>query len=178
MQTSLPDILDAIVEEAARESVLWADAALPSDDRQLVPVFSPLADERYRLGLETIYEGYLMHYGRPRLFAPPDRDNALLLGDYLYAHGLVRVASFREVEAVSDLAELISLCSQLRAGDIEGDGAAWAASAALLGRGTLSAARDALRIGGDPDPLLALAYDAAGAEAVDRALAAHRVRVG
>jgi hypothetical protein len=167
-----------IAEEAAAESPLWAQALRRGVERELEPVFSPLGDDRFALGLETIYEGYLMHYGRPRLFAPPDRDNALLLGDYLYAHGLVRVALFREVEAVSDLAELISLCSQLRAGDIEGDGAAWAASAALLGRGTLSAARDALRIGGDPDPLLALAYDAAGAEAVDRALAAHRVRVG
>jgi len=167
-----------IAEEASAESPLWAQALRPGVERELEPVFSPLGEDRFALGLETIYEGYLMHYGRPRLFAPPDRDNALLLGDYLYAHGLVRVASFREVEAVSDLAELISLCSQLRAGDIEGDGAAWAASAALLGRGALSAARDALRMGGDPDPLLALAYDAAGADTVDRALAAHRVRVG
>ena len=57
------------------------------------PVFSTLADERFALGLETIYEGYLVHYGRPRLFAPTDEDAALLLGDYLYAHGLVRIAS-------------------------------------------------------------------------------------
>ena len=68
-----------------------------------------------RLGLETIYEGYLVHYGRPRLFAPPDEDTALLLGDYLYAHGLVRVAESGDVEAVADLAELISLCAQARA---------------------------------------------------------------
>ena len=171
-------IWDTIAGESSAESPLWAQALRPGVERELEPVFSPLGEERFGLGLETIYEGYLMHYGRPRLFAPPDRDNALLLGDYLYAHGLVRVASFREVDAVSDLAELISLCSQLRAGDLDGDGAAWAASAALLGRGQLAAARDALRMGGDPDPLLALAYDAAGEGAVDRALAAHRVRVG
>ena len=30
------------------------------------------APERFALGLETIYEGYLVHYGRPRLFAPAD----------------------------------------------------------------------------------------------------------
>ena len=30
--------------------------------------------------------------GRSRLFAPEDGDTALLLGDYLYAHGLVRIA--------------------------------------------------------------------------------------
>ena len=47
----------------------------------------------FALGLETIYEGYLLHYGRPRLFAPADADTALLLGDYLYAHGLVRIAA-------------------------------------------------------------------------------------
>jgi hypothetical protein len=169
---------DTIAADATAESPLWGQALRPDMERELEPVFSPLGDERYALGLETIYEGYLMHYGRPRLFAPPDQDNALLLGDYLYAHGLVRVASLREVEAVSDLAELISLCAQLRAGGLDGDGAAWAASAALLGRGSLATARDALRLGGDPDPLLGLACDAAGQDAVNRALDTHRARVG
>jgi hypothetical protein len=169
---------DTIAEEATAESPLWGQALLPGIERQLEPIFSPLGEERFALGLETIYEGYLMHYGKPRLFAPADQDNALLLGDYLYAHGLVRVASLREVEAVSDLAELISVCAQLRAGRLEGDGAAWAASAALLGRGRLGAARDALRLEGDSGPLAGLAYDAAGADAVERALAAHATRVG
>ena len=169
---------DTIADEATAESALWGQALRPGVERELEPIFSPLGEERFALGLETIYEGYLMHYGSPRLFAPPDRDNALLLGDYLYAHGLVRVAGLREVEAVSDLAELISVCAQLRAGSLDGDGAAWAASAALLGLGRLGAAREALRLGGDPDPLLGLAYEAAGEEAVDRALAAHRGRVG
>lgn len=169
---------DTIADEATAESPLWGQALLPGLERELEPIFSRFSEPRFALGLETIYEGYLMHYGRPRLFAPPDRDNALLLGDYLYAHGLVRVAAVREVEAVSDLAELISVCAQLRAGELDGDGAAWAASAALLGRGRLGAAREALRLGGDPDPLLALAYEAAGEEAVDGALAAHRARVG
>jgi len=169
---------DTIAAEATAESELWGQALRSGVERELEPIFSPLGEERFALGLETIYEGYLMHYGRPRLFAPPDRDNALLLGDYLYAHGLVRVASLREVEAVSDLAELISVCAQLRAGALDGDGAAWAASAALLGRGLLGEAREALRLGGDPAPLLRLACDAAGEDAVDRALDAHRVRVG
>jgi hypothetical protein len=119
-----------------------------------------------------------MHYGKPRLFSPSDRDNALLLGDYLYAHGLVRVASLREVEAVSDLAELISVCAQSRAAGLDGDGPAWAASAALLGQRRLAAAREALRLDGDANQLLGLAYEAAGEAAVDGALAAHRARVG
>ena len=141
-------------------------------------MFSPLGDERFALGLETIYEGYLLHYGRPRLFAPADGDTALLLGDYLYAHGLVRIAALEDVAAVADLAALISLCAQLRAERAEGDGPAWAATAALLGRPGLEPARSALRFDGDPRPLGALAAAAAGAEPVEQALAAHALRVG
>ena len=92
-------------------------------------VFSVLGEPRYALGVETIYEGYLLHYGRTRLFAPEDQDAALLLGDYLYAHGLVRVEEVGTVEAVSDLAELIALCAYLRAEKIAGDGPVWAATA-------------------------------------------------
>jgi hypothetical protein len=168
----------AIAEEAAAESSLWRDALRPNGEQELEPVFSPLAQERYALGLETIYEGYLTHYGAPRLFAPVDADTGLLLGDYLYAHGLVRIASFGDADAVSDLSELISLSSQLRAEGAEGDGALWAASAALLGAGPeLDGARAALRLHGDSAPLEAAARAAAGDEPVDRALAAHRGRV-
>src|SRR5919201_203733 len=109
------ELWDVIAEEAARESSLWADALRPTDERELVAVFSPLGEERHAVGIETIYEGYLLHYGRPRLFAPRDHDTALLLGDYLYAHGLVRIAAHRNVGAVGDLAELISGCAPIRA---------------------------------------------------------------
>jgi hypothetical protein len=167
-------VWDEIAAGATDESVLWREALRPSDERRLVAVFSPLAQPRFAVGLETIYEGYLTHYGEPRLFAPGDPDVALLLGDYLYAHGLVRVASFGETDAVADLSELISLCSQLRAEDADGDGALWAASAALLGAGSrLDEPRAALRLRGDPAPLEAAAREAAGDRAVDEALAAH-----
>src|SRR5438552_16017393 len=97
------DVWGTIAAEAEQESPLWADALLPSHERQLVPVFSPLLSEpRFAVGLETIYEGYLLHYGRPRLFAAGDGRNALLLGDYLYAHGLVRVAEHQETDALAD----------------------------------------------------------------------------
>jgi hypothetical protein len=143
-------------------------------ERELEPVFSPLSEARFALGLETIYEGYLVHYGRPRrLYEPQDGDAALVLGDYLYAQGLARIASLDAVDAVSDLAELISLCAQARGDGRPGDGAAWAATAALLGRRRLAEARAALSGGGDPGPLEALAREAAGDEAVDRALEAH-----
>jgi hypothetical protein len=176
--SSTTDLWDTIALEAERESRLWGEALRPPEEREHEPVFSPLGEERFALGLETIYEAYLLHYGWPRLFAPADEDTALLLGDYLYAHGLVRIAAFEDVAAVADLAELISLCAQLRAGGGDGDGAAWAATAALLGRGALDEARAALRDDGDPGPLLALAREAAGPERVDGSLGAHRRRVG
>jgi hypothetical protein len=95
----------------------------------------------------------------------------LLLGDYLYAQGLVRLSAAGSVEAVADMGELISLCAQLRAEGSGDDGPAWAASVARLGHGVLHETTAA------PE-LLERARRAAGPEAVDRALAAHRGRVG
>jgi len=177
LATSSLDLWDTIVDEAAAESRLWGEAARSADEREPVAVFSPLGESRFALGLETIYEGYLLHYGRSRLFAPADGDTALLLGDYLYAHGLVRIASHDEVGAVADLAELISLCAQVQAEGRDGDGPLWAATAALLGRDALGEARSALRLRGDAVALDALARDAADPTAVDEALAAHRARL-
>ena len=97
------------------------------------PVFSPLAPPELALGLETVYEAYLVHYGTPRLFEPPDADEAVLLGDYLYAHGLVRIAEAGGVAAVAVLAELISRCAALRADGLPGDGEAWVDAARALG---------------------------------------------
>jgi hypothetical protein len=171
--SSRTDLWDEIAAAAARESELWAEALRPGERRRPAAVFSTVGEARFAIGIETIYEGYLVHYGRPRLFAPAHADTALLLGDYLYAHGLVRVAALGDVAAVADLADLISLCAQLRADGGEGDGAAWAATAALLGRGVLADARATLRDHGDASPLLRAAARAAGEEAVDRALAAH-----
>ena len=115
----MADVWGAIADAATAESPLWGECLRPEGERERAAVFSPLGEERFRLGLETIYEGYLVHYGTPRLFAPADADTALLLGDYLYAHGLVHVAAEQDVDAVGDLSELISLCSQLRAEAIE-----------------------------------------------------------
>jgi hypothetical protein len=144
------DLWEELAAGAAGESPLWAEALRPEPDRD--PVFSPLVPEQFALGLETIYEAYLVHYGRPRLFAPADDDIALLVGDYLYAHGLVRIAALGEVDAVAALAELISGCAALRAEGVVDDGCAW-----------VECAR---RLGGDPE-----------AADVDRALATHAVRM-
>ena len=153
LAASTASIWATIAEEAGRESPLWAAALRDEDAREEIPVFSPLADERFALGLESIYEAYLLHYGRPRLFDPTDRDTAVLLGDYLYAHGLVRIAEHQDVEAVAVLAELISRCAHLRAEGRSGDGAAWASAALSLGN------------------------SAAGPEALERALALHAGRL-
>jgi hypothetical protein len=160
-----------IAAEAAAESPVWAEALLAEPMPE--PVFSPLAPPELALGVETVYEGYLVHYGRARLFSPLDADTALLLGDYLYAHGLVRVAETGNVAAVADLSELISLCSQARAEGRDGDGAAWAATAALLGEGALESARDAMRLGRSSRTLERVARERAGDGPVDAALDAH-----
>ena len=120
-----------IVDGARRESDVWAASLRSAPDWE--PVFSPLAPPELALGLETVYEAYLAHYGRPRLFEAPDPHEAILLGDYLYAHGLVRVAEAGGVHAVAVLAELISRCAALRADRVEGDGAAWVEAARALG---------------------------------------------
>jgi hypothetical protein len=136
LQASVAAIWETIAVEAERESPLWAAALRPPGEREEVPVFSPLGDGRFALGIESIYEGYLLHYGRPRLFSPADRDGAILLGDYLYAHGLVRITDVGEVNAVERLAELLSLCAHLRAeGRDSEDGEAWASTVSSLGDG-------------------------------------------
>ena len=149
--SSATDVFDVIAGEAAAESPLWGEQLRSEPERE--GVFGPLAPDRFALGLETIYEGYLVHYGRPRLFSPADADLALLVGDYLYAHGLVRIAATGDLNAVATLAELISTCAHLRAEQDEGDGAAWV---------------DAVhRLGGNP-----------AEAAIARALATHTSRLG
>lgn len=172
-----PELFGAICEGARRESVLWERQLLAEQERSCEAVFSALVpDPALALGLETIYEGYLLHYGRSRLFRPTDTDIALLLGDTLLAHGLVHVAELGNVPAVADLADLLSLCAQIRAEGRPGDGEAWAATAAHLGLGGLAPARAALREDGDPRPLGNAARELAGFERIDEALARHALR--
>jgi hypothetical protein len=177
LAASTGDLWETIAADAERESQLWRSALRSSDEQEREPIFSRLGEERYALGIETIYEGYLLHYGKPRLFAPEDDDTALLLGDYLYAHGLVRIEEVGSVDAVSDLAELIALCAYLRAERIAGDGAVWAATATALGGGSLEDGRSRLRLDNDPTPLEQLARARAGDAAVDQALGTHRGRL-
>jgi hypothetical protein len=67
----------------------------------------------YALVLEAVREGYLLHYGEPRLLAGHDADLALLAGDYLYAIGIERLATLGDTEAVLVLGDLISTSARL-----------------------------------------------------------------
>ena len=75
----------------------------------------------YAALVEAIREGYLLHYGTPRVVVGADDELALLAGDYLYALGLKRLATLGDLEAVRELSDLISLAAQLHARG-EGDG--------------------------------------------------------
>lgn len=109
------------------------------------------ARAEYTLLFEAIREGYLLHYGEPRLLAAADGDLRLLAGDYLYALGLERLAERGDLEAVRELADLISLSAQLHArGEAGGVPALWLAAALSVAAGSEQArseAKDALRRG-------------------------------
>ena len=112
--------------------------------------FEGLVDDAGRLFvLEAVYEGYLLHYGSSRAFTRMDDDLRLLAGDALYALGLSRLAEAGDMEAVSELSDLISLTA---AAHVEGRpelaDELWMASAHALsaagGPGAREVARDRL----------------------------------
>ncbi len=73
------------------------------------------SEGEYELLLEMILEGSRLHYGCPRVLRRADPDLALLLGDQLYALGLARLAALGDLEAVAELADVISLVAQAHA---------------------------------------------------------------
>ncbi|HET8956491.1 MAG TPA: hypothetical protein VFN18_12610 [Solirubrobacterales bacterium] len=103
-------------------------------DPQEPPHLGELAGgPEYALVVEAVREGYLLHYGEPRLLAGHDPDLALLAGDYLYALGLDRLAALGDDRAVAILADLISTCARLHAeGDTEGIPDLWRSAAAAI----------------------------------------------
>ena len=132
------------------------------------------APGEYSLMVESIREGYLLHYGKARVVADADGDLALLAGDYLYALGLERLAALGDLEAVRELSDLISLAAQLHSGEDGhrdgGDAAAlWLASVTAIAAGPEAGHEEAkleLRRG-TPGAAGAL-WEAAG-QAADRA---------
>jgi hypothetical protein len=125
-------------------------------------------EEEIALVVEAIREGYLLHYGTPRIFALQDGDLALLAGDRLYALGLARLAALADLPAVAELADIIALSAQAQAeGRQDVAEAVWDAGATAIGWGATEAlrrAKEAARAGA-PDAaagLLAAARDARG----------------
>ena len=128
----------------------------------------------YALVIESVREGYLLHYGEPRVIVGADADLRLLAGDYLYAIGLEQLAGLGDLPAVRELSDLISIGAQLHA---DGDSARpdpagealWLASTLAIATGEpagLEEAKFALRAG-NPG-----AEDAARTAAISMASAA------
>ena len=107
--------LDAIAAAAANERGALATTLLAAEARRGGEVWAPLCGEPCAAGMEAIYEGYLLHYGRPRLFAPHDDGERLLCGDHLYAQGLVWIAAIGDLAAIDALATLIGTAAAVRA---------------------------------------------------------------
>jgi hypothetical protein len=152
---ALRDALRALGGTAAS---LLADA--PADGQQRQPQFAqpgpaqlaaagPRARGRegdYELLLEMILEGYRLHYGEPLVVRPDDADLALLLGDQLYALGLARLAELGDLDAVAELADVISLAAQAHsASDPDLAQAVWEAGAVSVGWGASPAHLEAKR---------------------------------
>ena len=142
-----------VVEESADEPLPGAPQMAAAGPR-----VGDRGDE-YELLLEMILEGSLLHYRAPRVVRGADPDLALLLGDQLYALGLSRLATLGDLDAVAELADLISLLAQARAaGDDRLAEALWLAAAAAIGWGATAeheVAKDLAR-GGDEGAAAAL----------------------
>jgi len=106
------------------------------------------AEDDYAFVVEAVREGYLLHYGEPRILEGVEPDLALLAGDHLYALGLERLSGLGDLEAIRELSDLISLSASIHA---DGDapariaGALWLAAMVAVGAGT-SPAHEAAKV--------------------------------
>ena len=113
----------------------------------------------YELLVEAIYEGYLLHYGAPRVLLAPEADLGLLAGDRLYAIGLARLVALGDTEAVAELADTITLSALAHGADSpELAGAVWEAGARAVGWGASErhARAKEMVLTGDPGALEAM----------------------
>ena len=93
-------------------------------------------EDDYALLVEAIHEGYLLHYAAGRVVRPEDPDLSLLAGDRLFALGLARLAELGDLDAVAELADVISLAAQAHAeGDPARAAAIWEAGVRVVGEG-------------------------------------------
>jgi hypothetical protein len=120
--------------------------------------------EEYELLVEAIYEGYLVHYGSPRVVRPAEADLGLLAGDQLYAIGLAMLVGLGDNAAVAELADTITLSALAHgAGEPALAAAVWDASARAVGWGSSEAHRRAkdLAFAGAPGAIEAMRTSAA-----------------
>jgi len=93
--------------------------------------------DEYELLVEAIYEGYLLHYGSPRVMHAPEADLGLLAGDQLYAMGLARLVALGDTAAVAELADTITLSALAHGGGEQRlADAVWVAGARAVGWGS------------------------------------------
>lgn len=169
-ETGPEQALHAVAERLRADGTIAADSLTePSEP----PVLGPLAAAgpraagdpgAYAFVIEAVREGYLLHYGEPRLLATADPDLALLTGDYLYALGISRLAPLGNPEAVGELGDLISIGAQAHAEERPGVAEAlWLSTALTVGCGATAEsgeAKDAARAGHeDAEPLLRAAAE-------------------
>jgi hypothetical protein len=122
--------------------------------------------EDYELLVEAIYEGYLLHYGEPRVVRVPDADLRLLAGDRLYAVGLARLVALGDTRAVAELADTITLSALAQgAGSVKLADAVWQAGARAVGWGAseLHSHAKELVLAGAPEALEAMRTSATSA---------------
>jgi hypothetical protein len=128
---------------------------------------SAWAPDEYELLVEAIYEGYLLHYGAPRVLAAPEADLRLLAGDRLYALGLARLVALGDDQAVTELADTITLSALAQASDEPSLAVAvWEAGARAVGWGSSDAHRRAklLAFAGAPEAIEAMRTSAKAAD--------------
>jgi hypothetical protein len=107
--------MDRDTKEQRNESLRELGERLASEETPISPHVvepDPGAEAYGSPVLDAVREGYLLHYGEPRLLAGHDDDLAVLAGDYLYALGIERLAASGDCAAVLELAELIGACAQ------------------------------------------------------------------
>jgi hypothetical protein len=140
------------------------NATSPAQVAAAGPRTSAKRDE-YELLVEAIYEGYLLHYGSPRVVQAREADLRLLAGDRLYAIGLARLVALGDTATVAELADTITLSSLAQgAGEPALADAVWAAGARAVGWGSSDAHRRAkdLVYAGGPGAIEAMRTSAAG----------------
>jgi len=141
--SALTELASLLRDEGGLVGAMVITAPAREPDADLTPasivIDGPRTRSRadaYALVVETVYEGYLLHYGDARIVRTDDADLALLAGDQLYALGLARLVALSDLDGVRELADVISLTAVAQAsGDAALAADVWIAGARAIARG-------------------------------------------